>query len=53
MVQWITEHQAILIPAASAMGVAIIDFLIAVKPEWKSSGAVHWLYLLLGGKEGQ
>lgn len=46
MLAWIMEHQAVL----AVLALAILDFVFAVSPSFKSNGVIHWLYLFLGGK---
>jgi hypothetical protein len=47
IITWLTSHQAVLF----GFGVALLDFLFALVPSWKSNGILHWIYLTLGGKE--
>ena len=47
IIDFITSHQAIFL----AFFVALLDFLFALVPAWKSNGILHWIYLLLGGKD--
>lgn len=40
------EHQAVL----AAFAVALLDLLFAIKPDWKSNGVLHALYVKFGPK---
>lgn len=31
--------------------VAVLDFIFAISSKTKANGFIHWIYLLLGGKE--
>ncbi len=44
---FVTEHQTIM----SAVAVANLDLLFAIKPEWKSNGILHMIYLKVGPKQ--
>lgn len=47
IISWLMAHQSVLYGAR----VALLDFLFAMVPSWKSNGLLHWLYLQLGGKD--
>lgn len=53
VITWILAHQTLLAVAV----VGVLDFAFAIKPDWESSGVVHWLYLqakaLTGSKPPQ
>ena len=46
---WLTANQGI----AGMLVIAIIDFILAINPAWKSNGALHFIYTLAQGKAGQ
>lgn len=48
VIQFFQDNQ---IMFASA-GILILDFIFAIKPQWKTSGILHWIYVTLGGKKG-
>ena len=47
VISWIVAHKE----TVAVAGVAIIDFLMAVNPNLKSSGILHSIYVFLVGQE--
>ncbi len=48
VVGWIQSNWGLVI---APLGVAVIDFLVALNPTWKSNGIIHAIFLFLGGKD--
>lgn len=44
LIAWFTAHPAAVAAAGGAV-VSLIDFIFAIKPDWKSNGIFHWVYL--------
>jgi len=40
ILSWLTANQGV----AGMLVVAIIDFILAINPQWKSNGALHFIY---------
>lgn len=42
-INWLISHQGIL----AGVVVSILDLVFALRPDWESSGVLHWIYLQL------
>ncbi len=52
MSQWVIAHQSSLIPLATGVGIAVLDFVFAVNDKAKSNGLLHWIYTVLKKRSG-
>jgi hypothetical protein len=41
--------QANWVAVVAPLLIALFDFVMALKPEWKANGLFHWLYLAIKG----
>lgn len=47
-VAWMMGNQVVV----GALIVAVFDFIFAINPQWKSNGALHFIYTAAQGKAG-
>lgn len=41
LIDWVLAHQVVL----ASFVVAVLDLAFALKPDWESSGILHWIWL--------
>ena len=46
IINWVTGNQVIV----GGLIVAILDFIFAINPDWKTNGALHFIYTLAQGR---
>lgn len=49
VITWMQANQVVV----GLLIAAVLDFIFAINPEWKSNGALHFIYTIAKGKSGQ